>query len=157
MRGVTSRDDRLERLVRAELLHLRDAHRRARREDRAREAEVLRVGRDDLVVGPQAEPGEHDVAAVRRRVRERHVLRRRGEKLRDEPAKRRARRLHLLDVLLAAAAELDVVAELLRDDFRRRPRERAERSRVEVRDALEDRKQRARFVERHATTRSTGV
>ena len=45
------------------------------RVQRADEPEVLVRRRDDLVVRPEVEPGEHDVAAVGRRRRERDLLR----------------------------------------------------------------------------------
>ena len=52
----------------------RDDDARAGRVQRPDQAEVLLVGRDDLVLGAEAEPGEHDRAAARRRVGERDVL-----------------------------------------------------------------------------------
>ncbi len=45
----------------------RDADRRARRRERPEQAGMLDVGGDDVVVRPEAEPAEHDVAAVRGR------------------------------------------------------------------------------------------
>jgi hypothetical protein len=118
---------------------------------------VFRVGRHDLVARLQPEPGEHDVAAVGGRIRQRNALRSSADQRGEQSAKRRPRLLHLLDVGLAAPPVLEISPKLIRDRFLRRPRERAERARVEVRDVLEYGEQRPSFVERHSTTTSTGV
>ena len=68
------RQDRVEGLFSRQVAHGGDPHPGARGVQRAEQAEVLDVGRDDLVLGAEIESGEDDVARVRRRVRQRDVL-----------------------------------------------------------------------------------
>ena len=118
---------------------------------------MLAVGRDDLVVGPEVEPGQDDVAALGRRGRERDVrgidVHHAGERRACLPAQRE----HLVDVGLAAAAPLEVgvVAGFHRLD--RRARNGAHRAGVQVRDPFEGGELRAGFVEIHCRDRSTGA
>ena len=111
---------------------------RARRVERADQAEVLDVGRHDLVVRAELEPGEHDVAAVRRRPRQ-------GDLRRLDAKERRELCPHLVshaerprEVRLSPTPLCDV-DELLGDHrLRCDPRERAVRACVQVRVLLED-------------------
>src|SRR4029450_5090672 len=97
---------------------------------------------------PPAEAREPDLARAAGRVREPTPLRSSADQRGEQSAKRRPRCLHLLDVGLAAPPVLEISAKLIRDRFPRRPSERAERARVEVRGVREDREQRPSFVER---------
>src|SRR5205823_5542789 len=118
---------------------------------------MLTVGRDDLVIGGQAEPGEDDVAAVRRRGRQRKALDGNadgGGELRPDLVAQCERSL---EVGWAAAALLEVSALLCGHRLDRRQRERPVRARVQVREALEDRELGARLVNGHSIVVSTGA
>ena len=78
VRGVTAASDRV-------LVRRGDDDARAARVERAEQAEVLLVGRDDLVVRAEPEPGDDDLAAARRRVGERDVLGATSEHARRSP------------------------------------------------------------------------
>ena len=67
-------------------LRRHDDDARTRRVQRPDQAEVLRVGRDDLVPRLEAEAREHDVAAVRGRARQRHQRGLDADELRDAGA-----------------------------------------------------------------------
>ncbi len=118
---------------------------------------MLTVGRDDLVIGGQAEPGEDDVAAVRRRGRQGEGLNGdadRGGEFRPDLVAQRERPL---EVGRAAAALLEVDPLLGGHRLDRRARERPVRARVQVREGLEDRELGARLVEGHSIVASTGA
>ena len=74
MRGVTCARTSSKTSLRGRVAHARDAQARARRGERPGEPEVLGVGRDDLVAGPEPEPGDDDVHRLRRRLGQRDVL-----------------------------------------------------------------------------------
>ena len=108
---------------------------------------MLAVARHDLVLRPEVEAGQDDVAAVGRRTRQ-------GDLLRLDGQERGQLRPHLVaqaeragEVRLAAAA-LCQVDELLREDgLHGRPRERSVRAGVQVREVVEYRKGGACLVE----------
>src|SRR4029453_17313469 len=112
---------------------------------------------DDLVALGQPEPGEHDVAGVRRRADERDVLGRRLQHRGERLARTLPKRQHLLEVRLAAAAVLEVAAVPFRNCLHRHARERAVCAGVQVGEALEDRELRPRLLEDHPIVASTGV
>ena len=111
--------------------------------------------RHDLVAGLEPEPTEHDRAALARRGRQRHLIGRRtdqaGELLPDlgpEPDR-------LLEVRHARPPLGQIAGDAACHGVGDRPRQRPERSRVEVRDPLEHGKQGAALLERHAGTSRT--
>ena len=130
---------------------------RAARVERAEQAEVLLVGRHDLVARREAEPGDDDLAAARRRVGERDLLRRRADDLREAGAHLLAQPGELLDVRHPAAALLEIAREPRLRRLDRRARQRPVRAGVEVRLALEHRELGAGLLEGHPTTASTGA
>ena len=79
---------------------------------------MLRVGRHDLVVGPEVEAGEDDVAAVGRRPRQRHALAVDAHEPGEQAAHTLARLQHRIEVL----AVLRGRARGRRRAARRRPR-----------------------------------
>ena len=100
---------------------------------------MLDVARHDLVVRPEVEPGEDDVAAVGRRSRQRD-LRRLHREQRGELRAHHVAQLERAREVRLAAATLRGVDELLGDDrLDGRPRERPVRARVQVREPVEDR------------------
>ena len=100
---------------------------------------MLRVGRHDLVAGPDPQAAHDDVAALGRRPRQRDLLRRRA----DQPRQLAAERLALLhDTLEVRAAGPALLQLLALDGLHRldgRARERPERARVQVGVALQHR------------------
>ena len=62
-----------------------------------------------------------------------------------------------VEVRLPHSAVLEVGLQLLLHGLECRPGERTERTGVEIRDALEDREERARLCRRHPIVTSTGA
>jgi hypothetical protein len=118
---------------------------------------VLGISRHDLVTRSEVEPGHHDVAAVSGRSRQRDPVRARPDQLGDLCPHAAAKRKHVVEPGPAPATVLLVEAGPLRHRLERSARERAERARIEIGEALEDRKLRSRFGRSHSTSRSTGV
>ena len=109
------REDRLVRVRRRTVADARNPHGGRAHRERSDQAEVLRVGRDDLVALPEAEPVQDDVAALRRRGRERDALDGHADQLRVLLAHAGA----VLEVLVeggAVEATLHECALLLRGD-----------------------------------------
>ena len=121
------------------------------------QAEVLLVGRDDLVVGAETEPRRDDLAAARRGLGERDELGGSAEDGGDALADALPRLEDALDVRLAAPALREVALEPGPDRVAGRPRERAARAGVEIRVAVEDGELRPSLVVCHSTTASTGA
>jgi hypothetical protein len=124
---------------------------------RSDQAEVLRVGRHDLVALSEPEPVQHDVAALRGRRRERDAL----DGHADELGEPRAHAGSVLEVLVEGGpveASLHESALLLGGDrVGDRCRHRPERPGVQVGVASEHGKLRAGFLERHRASSSTGA
>ena len=118
---------------------------------------MLLTSHDDLVVRPEIEPGEHDVAAVRRRPRQRDVLRLDTHECGESRAYVGSQLEVAVEIRLPHPALLEVGVQLLLHGLECRPGERAERTGVEVGDALEDREERARLCRRHPIETSTGA
>jgi hypothetical protein len=144
--------DRLQRALGRLCPHRGDSHDRLRSVERAQEAEVLRVRGDDLVLGSQAQPGEDDVAAFRRRRGQRDVLGRHADRCGQPGAHALAKLEHGVDVRLPTAAELEVGELLGRHRLDGRTRERAHRARIQIGDLVEDGELRAGFVEVHSSS-----
>ncbi len=150
-------EEPLERLRGLEAPRRRDPDTRPRRVQRPEQPEVLLVRGHDLVVRAEPEPGEDDVAAVRGRRRQRDVVGGHADQRRQLAAHALAQRPRLR-VVAGTCAPLREVDERLRHHrLRGLPRERAVRAGVEIGDALEDRKRRSGFLERHETVSSTGA
>ena len=130
---------------------------RAARVYRPRQAEVLLAGDDDLVFRPDAEAGEHDVAAVRRRARERDVLGIDPHELGESCAHVGPDLQQAVEVRLPDAAVLEVCPQLLCHRVGCRAGKRPERARVQVRDVLEHGEERTGLRRRHPTVTSTGA
>ena len=145
------------RRLRTGVTDVSDPQPRRRCQERPEQPEVLDVGRDDLVLLGEPEPGENDVARVRRRGDESDALRRHLEHAGHGHARLLAQGQSLLEVSLPASALLEVPPVPLRHRLDRRPRERPVRAGVQVGIAFEDRKLGPRFFERHAAVASTGV
>src|SRR5581483_5184182 len=124
---------------------------------RSDEAEVLLVGRDHLVVGREPEARKDGHAATTRRLDERDRAWSDVEHSREPRARLVAQRDHPLVVRGPSPPALEVGARLLDDSLRGRPCERAVRARVQIREALEHRELRPRFLEVHPTVASTGA
>ena len=111
----------------------------------------------DLVVGAEIEAADDDVAPVRRRARQRHLLRRRADERAEPRAGFRPQPEHPLEVLLPEPSVLQLVVELRPDGVSRRLRDRAEGARVEIGEPLEHREERPRLRGRHPIFTSTGA
>ena len=139
--GRHCRDDPLR-------IRLDDDDPRSGRVERADEPEVLVRRRDDLVLGPELETCEHDVAAVGGRCRQRHRVGRDTDERRDLGAEG----LALLDEareLRDRAAPLVQAVLLGRTHRLDRPAsERPDAAGLQVGVALEHRELSARFLER---------
>ena len=146
----------LERLRRRPRRDLRDDNPRFRSVKRKEQARMLGVRRHDLVAPAHAESGEDDVAAVRRRAREREVRRRRTDCSRDFLPHAFAQREHALDPRLSAASELVIEPVAFGHRRDRRARERPQSPRVQIREAFKDGKLRTHLGPRHVSSRSTG-
>ena len=129
--------------------HRGHPHGRLRGVERAQQPEVLGVGRDDLVLGPQAQPGQDDVAAVRRGRGQREVLGRHADRRGQTGAHPLPQLEHRVDVRQSAAPQLEVGELLGRHRLDRRAGQRAHRAGVQVRDLVEDGELRAGFLEVH--------
>ncbi len=129
----------------------------AARVHRPGQTEVLFAGDDDLVVRPEAEPGEHDVAAVRRRARQRDVLRLDADERRESRAYVSSQLQKPVEVRLPHSAALQVCLQLLLHRIECWAGERPEGAGVEIRDVLEDREERARLGRGHPIVTSTGA
>ena len=150
--------DRLERLRGRAPVQVGDANASRRDRERADQAEVLRIGCDDLVAGLEAETRDDDPAPRHRGVRERHAPRLGTHQRRELAAHLVAEREHALEVRLSAAPVLRLPLLLGRHRGRRRTRDRPERARVQVGVASQHREAGADVLERaHPTSRSTGA
>ena len=113
--------------------------------------------RDHLVLGAEAEAGEHDVAAVRGRGGQRELGRLRTDERRQRLPDELAQREGSVEVRLRRCdPPADPRSSSAATASRVGPRQRAERPGVEIRDPLEHREQRARLLEGHPALRSTG-
>ena len=120
---------------------------RARRVEGPDQAEVLAVARHDLVLRSEIEPGEHDVAAVRRRPRQRDLRRLDAEQRRELGPHLVSHAERPREVRLSPTP-LRNVDEFLGDHrLSGDARERAVRARVQVRVLLEDREGGADLLE----------
>ena len=120
---------------------------RTRRVERPDQAEVLDIARHDLVVRSEIEPGEHDVAAVRRRPRQRDLGRLDAEQRRELGPHLVSHAERPREVRLSPTP-LRNVDEFLGDHrLSGDARERAVRARVQVRVLLEDREGSADLLE----------
>ena len=151
------RQDRGERALVRQVADPRHAHAGAGRVQRPEQAEVLDVRRDHLVLGSEIEAREDDVAGVRRRRRERDELGLDADDARERFPGPRAPGVDRLVVRLPAAPVDELALGLRNDRLHRRARERPVRARVQVRDPFENRKRRARLLERHWIVSSTGA
>ena len=113
--------------------------------------------RHDLVVRPQLEPEENDIAPFRGRRGERDPFRLRADESPEPFAHLRSQSEDTLDVLPAGATLVQNPPLLCVHRLHRRPGERAGAAGVQVRDPLEDRKLRACLLERHSIVTSTGA
>src|SRR5712692_7636494 len=118
---------------------------------------MLRVRRDNLIAWSEVQPGNHDVAAIGRRARQCRLC----SAGRDQCSKLLAytgpQIEHGLEPTVTASSLLLIETKAFVHRGERRPREGAERPCVEIRKALENGEQRTGFVERQATSRSTGA
>ena len=105
---------------------------------RAEQAEVLLVGRDDLVAGFEPKAGEHGLAARRRGRGHRDLAERCAEQPGQELAHTTAYPDQVVEVRLAAPALFELEARLRDYGVDRLLRQRAERAGVEVSHTLED-------------------
>ena len=110
-----------------------------------------------LVLGPEAEPGKDDVAAVRRRAGQRDLLGRGSDEEGNRGAHLRPQLEQPLEVRLAEAAALEVGVQLTPLGRPTAEAVRPERARVQVRDPLEHGKERARLARSHPIVTSTGA
>ena len=124
--------DGVDRLGRRELPYPGNPDAGPRGRQRAEEAEVLGVGRDDLVVRLEAEARDGDVAAVGRRAGERDRACVGSDRCAYAVSCLRAKPTNLLPVRLAHATSLELGACALDDALHRSARQRAERPRVQV-------------------------
>ena len=117
--------------------------------------------RHDLVPRLESEAADHDRAALGRRARERDLDRLHADEACERDTELVTQRERLLEVLAARPALGEVVRNPGRERIRDGDGQRPERARVEVRDPLEHREQRACLCERHpastSTTHSTGA
>ena len=113
--------------------------------------------RHDLVARLEIEPRENDVAAVRRRHRERDLIRLGGDECCDLRAQLPTQREHPLEVRTVDPPALEVVGQRCGDRLHHPARERPERAGVEVRHALEDGEHGTGLVERQPILSSTGA
>ena len=111
---------------------------------------MLLIGRDDLVLRREPEPGNDDLTAARRRIGERDLLGRRADDRRKPGAHLLAQPGKLVDVRHPATALLEVAREPRLRRLDRRARERAVRAGVEVCGVVEDGELRAGCVVIHA-------
>ena len=120
---------------------------------------MLGVRRDHLVVGPEPQAGDDDVHSLRRRLRQRDVLRRHADLRGEQAADARAGSEHLVEVGAPAAAAFELPGAQAAIASTVDARERAERAGVQVRVALEHGETRARFlpVDAHGISSSTGA
>ena len=118
---------------------------------------MLGVGRHDLVGRAEREPGDDDVHALRRRLRQRDILGGHGELLREE----RTHALHSLDhgveVRLPGATVGRLPAAQLGHRVEGLPRQRAVGAGIEVRELLEHREPRPFVCPAHPMSTSTGA
>ena len=130
-------------------LRVDDDDLRSRHVERSEQPEVLVGRRDDLVAFAELEPGEHDVAAVRRRRRQRDSLCAYTDELGDPRTKLLSISEDTLEPRQAAPsfAERPLFFGLHRRE--RRARERADAPGLQVREPLEHRELGARLLERH--------
>ena len=149
-----ARRDRFQHRV---LVGLDDDDARTGGVQRAGQAEVLLVGRDHLVLAGEPQAREHGRAATRRRLHERHPLGLDAEDRSECLARSLAQLEHLLDVLLAGSAFIEVTLRLRDERVDGRARKRPVRARVQIRVALEDRELRACLLVGHPTVSSTGA
>ena len=117
---------------------------------------MLDVGRDDLVVRPKPEAAQDDVAALRCRARQRDVFDRHVDERSQSGAQTPAELCHVEKLRDAPAAGLELCGEPRRHRGGRPLRQRPDRARVEVREALEHGELGANLVERHVILTSTG-
>ena len=150
-------EDRLQRLLGRPVADPRDAHARARCLERAEQAEVLAVRRDHLVLRPEVEAGQDDVAALGRRAGQRDVRRVDVDDAGERGPGLVAQREHLLDIGLPAAAAVEVPLLPGGHRLERRAREWAHRPGIQERQALEDGELRAGLLEVHVSDLSTGA
>ena len=157
VRGVIAGLDRGEDLRAWKIANFSNAKRGARGDEPAHEPRVLGIGRHDLVIRPDAEPAENDVAALGRRGGQRDLLGRRDQEARKRCAKLLPLGQHLLEVRAARAPvlELPPLDRLHRLDAR--ARQGPERAGVQVGKALEHREALPDGYEVDATTASTGA
>ena len=113
--------------------------------------------RHDLVVRPEIEAGEHDVAAVGRRRCQRDLRRVDLDQRRELLPELLAEGEDALEVGLANASVVGARAELGLHRVEGRLRKRPEGARIEIRDALEHGEERPRLLDRHSMRASTGA
>ena len=118
---------------------------------------MLAVRAHDLVLRPETEPCDDDVAAVRGRVREGEVLGRDVHQGREPGPHLVAQGQRALEVGRPAPPLLERGPLLLDQRFDRGPRERPGRAGVQVREPFEDRELCSRLLEDHSIVRSTGA
>ncbi len=123
--------------------------------ERPEQAEVLVGRRHDLVPRPQTEAAHRDPAPLGRRARECDLRRLGADERREGTAELLAQAHRRLEVRQAAAALDEVALDPVRESLGHRSRERAERARVEERDRLEHREERAGLGEGHDATSET--
>ena len=113
--------------------------------------------RHDLVLRPEVEAGEDDVAAVGRRAGERDLSRLDPDEAGESLAQALPQAEDAIEVLLAQAPALAVGAELGLHRVDGGTRERAEGAGVQVRRPFEHRKEPSRLLEGHPIVTSTGA
>ena len=118
---------------------------------------MLGVGRDDFVAPGEAKGGEHRVAPLRRRRRERDGFRCRPDEAPDGFPQPPARRHHLLEEGVAEPSHLERAPLLRLHRFHGAAGERPERSGVQVRAAFRGGKLGPDGREVYAITASTGA
>jgi hypothetical protein len=118
---------------------------------------MLAVGRDDLVLGAEPKAGEDDVAAVRRRGRQREVPLGHADCVRQLCPYPVAQLEGASEVVGPAAAVFEVRPVLRDHRLNGQAGERAVRARVQVGVALEDGELRAGFLDGHSIVTSTGA
>ena len=125
--------------------------------NRPEQAEVLVGRRDDLVLRPEPEPGEDDVATVRRRGGERDLLRLGSDDRGQRLSQLRSPLERPVEPGLAGPPLGEVACLFGLHRIDRRSRERPERSRVQIGRSLEHREERACLLDGHPTLASTGA
>ena len=113
--------------------------------------------RHHLVLGPEVEAGDDDVAAVRRRAGQRDLVRVDADEGREPLTQPVAQPEHVLEVRLPEPTVGGGGPQLVLHRVDRRPCQRPERPRIQVRDPLERREERSRLLDRHPTRASTGA